>query len=318
MKSTLEPWLRAFRLRTLPLSLSTITLGNALAYFFCKAEMQEFAKPFDCFNWTVFLLALLTTLLLQILSNLANDYGDSQKGADNENRIGPARTVQSGLISSNSMKKAIIVSAFLAFVSGISLLYVGLKGQFSLSFGIFLLLGLASIAAAIKYTVGSGAYGYRGLGDVFVFLFFGLLGVGGSFVLQISSFDGLSRIILPACAMGLLSAGVLNLNNMRDIQNDLAVGKNTLAARLGLPKAKRYHSFLILGAILSSIIFALIASDLNGNYFNFLWLLSLPVLILHLKKVWSIQENRLFDPLLKQLALASSFWALLFALSYIL
>jgi len=307
-------WLRAFRLRTLPLSLSTITLGNALAYYVCSNFFQESDRI--CFSWLVFGLALLTTLLLQILSNLANDYGDSQKGADNENRIGPARTVQSGLIGSATMKKAIILFSVLSFVAGIALVFFGLRGEFNLSFFIFILLGLAAIAAAIKYTVGKSAYGYRGLGDLFVFLFFGLLGVGGSFALQFGiDFFALIRILLPAIAMGLLSTGVLNLNNMRDIENDLAVGKITLAARLGLKKAKIYHTFLIVGAILCSLVFTFLMTDLSQNW---IWLLSLPILLLHLKTVHSINENRLFDPLLKQLALGSAFWASLFSVGLVL
>lgn len=317
MKSTIEAWLRAFRLRTLPLSLSTITLGNALAVFFCRKNQQEIIEG-TCFYWEVFFLAILTTLLLQILSNLANDYGDSQKGADNENRIGPARTVQSGLISSGAMKRAIIICSVLSLISGIVLLYVGLAGQFSLSFFLFLGLGLAAIAAAIKYTVGKGAYGYLGLGDVFVFLFFGLLGVGGSFYLQYPSLAALAAIIAPAAAMGMLSAGVLNLNNMRDIENDLAVGKVTLAARLGLRNAKVYHSILILGAIFLSILFVINVYQTAPQWTLWLWAVSVPILLLHLKKVRSTHKNKDFDPFLKQLALGSAFWAILFSIGLIL
>lgn len=327
MKSThnaspFTAWLNAFRLRTLPLSLSTITLGNALAYFYCKDLIEVSSSggaSATFFSWKVFGLALLTTLLLQILSNLANDYGDSQKGADNENRIGPARAVQSGLITPQAMKNGIIVSAVLSLISGIALLYFAMEGNITIPFVIMFLLGLASIGAAIKYTVGKSAYGYRGMGDVFVFLFFGLLGVGGSFYLQIGNLAELVGILFPAIAMGLLCTGVLNLNNMRDIENDLAVGKVTLAASMGLAKAKNYHRFLILGAIFCSLVFSYFAFNfIRPSYALGLWFLSVPLLAMHLRKVISITENKLFDPLLKQLALSSALWAVLMSLGLVL
>lgn len=296
----MKHWLQAFRLRTLPLALSVIFMGTCLA------------ANNGAMHWGVFGLAVLTTIFLQILSNLANDYGDTQHGADSEHRVGPKRSVQTGAISPQAMLKAMGIFAGLSLISGLLLIWVALGGKTWLYGAVFLLLGLASIAAAIKYTAGSNPYGYRGLGDVFVFIFFGLVGVCGSYYLYTNSFD--YTILLPAASMGLLSTGVLNLNNMRDIVSDEKAGKITIPVRLGIQKARIYHSLLIvLPIILTS---AFVAIHLT-HYANFCFLIVLPLLIRHLRAVWKVNDTQLLDPELKKLALTTLLFALSFGLGMV-
>jgi len=299
----MKSWIKAFRLRTLPLSFSNILLGSCVAY-----SIQGH-NPFVItqFSWAVFGLTLLTTLLLQILSNLANDYGDAKKGADNENRVGPARAIQSGAITSKAMLRAIILFSFLSLISGLALLYVAFTDIFNWTFAGFLLLGLAAIAAAIKYTVGKGAYGYAGLGDVFVFIFFGLVGVIGSFYLQLKEFD--LTVLFPAITMGCFSVAVLNLNNMRDRINDQAVGKNTLVVRLGARGAKIYH-YILFG-------FAYLVFPLPLVLFSNSWLPYIAIVpvgaihVVHLVKVYQVKDPKDFDPELKKVALSAFLFSLL-------
>lgn len=298
----MKVWLKAFRLRTLPLSFSTILLGNALAFY--SLSPSEIDRSF---SWTVFSLTLITTLFLQILSNLANDYGDATKGADNENRIGPKRAIQSGAISLVAMRNAILIFVMLSLVSGIALLLVSLGSEFNYLFLLFLVLGILSIAAAIKYTVGKRAYGYSGLGDVFVFIFFGLVGVSGAYFLQQGSFS--PEILLPAVTMGSFSVAVLNLNNMRDRVNDQAVGKNTLVVLLGAKNAKIYHGLLFVLAYVAWFGFAWMSSS-----FLFFALASLPVGVfhaIHLLRIYRICDPKEFDPELKKIALSAFLFALL-------
>ena len=300
----MKNWIKAFRLRTLPLSFSNILLGSALAYSFHYSE----GLP-GGFSGTIFGLTLLTTLLLQILSNLANDYGDAKKGADNEGRIGPQRAIQSGAITASAMLNAIIVVALLALLSGCVLLFIAFKNQINFTLAAFFVLGLAAIAAAIKYTVGKGAYGYSGFGDFFVFLFFGVVGVAGTYYLQTKQFDW--RLLLPATTMGCFSVAVLNLNNMRDQVNDKAVGKNTLAVKLGRKNAKIYHGLLF---IMAWGAFPLPAVLFPGERLLLLIPFA-PVFIIHLfhlKKVYRICDPKDFDPELKKIALS----ALLFSILY--
>jgi len=294
----LKSWISAFRLRTLPLSFSNIILGTAIAM--TKYEI----------NYSIFILILTTTLLLQIVSNLANDYGDAKKGTDNENRVGPERAVQSGNISLPQMKMGIIISTFLALLSGFSLLYIAFKGQFDFTFTTFFIIGLLAIVAAIKYTVGKKAYGYSGMGDLFVFIFFGLVGVLGTYFLLTKSFD--LMLILPAITMGGFSTAVLNLNNMRDIKNDAAVGKNTLVVKMGSDKAKQYHYGLFFWSYLTFILFAFFTYSLP-LFLIFMIPLACVAIIhgFHLRKVASIQVPKDFDPELKKIALSSLLFSIL-------
>jgi 1,4-dihydroxy-2-naphthoate octaprenyltransferase len=288
-------WVNAARLRTLPLSISGILVGTVLA------AAQGY------FNIAVFSLALGTTLGLQILSNFANDYGDGMKGTDNEDRVGPARALQSGLISPKGMKQGIVATAAATLFLAILLIYTAFGSENFYFAILFFILGLAAIAAAIKYTVGSSAYGYRGLGDVFVFIFFGLVAVYGSYFLYTQQLN--LTILLPACSLGFLSAGVLNLNNMRDRISDEIAGKNTLVVKMGDKMAKNYHYSLIIGAILCFLVFSVLTSrDLN----DFIYVLGFIPLLLHLKRVVQNEDPALLDPELKILALTTFFISVLF------
>jgi len=242
MTHTFSVWLLAARLRTLPLACSSILLGAGLA------------ASRGAFDGTIMALALLTAILLQILSNLANDYGDAVSGADNSQRIGPQRAVVSGLITKQQMCVAMALTALAAVVSGLLLLGCAFDGQWRQILA-FVGLGGAAIVAAITYTVGKTPYGYRGFGDISVFLFFGLLGVLGSYYLFTHQLAW--DVLLPATACGLLATAVLNINNVRDIETDAASGKITLAVRLGRTRAITYHWVLLGAALLATIAFIL-------------------------------------------------------------
>jgi 1,4-dihydroxy-2-naphthoate octaprenyltransferase len=245
------------------------------------------------------MLAMLTTILFQILSNLANDLGDTLKGADNEERIGPMRAVQSGVISPSEMKKAVILTSFLSLCTALPLIYLGTKNMSSDVFWFYVILTGLCIIAAITYTVGKKAYGYSGFGDVFVFIFFGLVSVLGVYTLYAKSFDWLN--LLPATAIGLFSTSVLNLNNMRDQINDQKVGKKTLVVKIGPRNAKLYHSYLIIGGIVSLAAFFY----LTQNYLGFIGLVPSIILIKHLQKVMLTTNPAEFDPELKKVALST-------------
>ncbi|MFC1236881.1 1,4-dihydroxy-2-naphthoate polyprenyltransferase [Vibrio sp. F74] len=229
MKQSLVIWLDAARPKTLPLALVTITTGSSLAY------------SNGNFSFAVMALALLTAILLQILSNLANDYGDTQQGTDNDDRLGPTRAMQSGVVTQAEMKHAILLNIFLTILSGLALIFYSLESFTNIL--AFLGLGLLAILSSVAYTVGNRPYGYVGLGDLSVFVFFGLLGVGGTYFLHTGFID--FDIFIPAIGCGLLAVAVLNINNMRDIDNDRACGKKTIAVRLGEQPAKYYHIVLI-------------------------------------------------------------------------
>lgn len=298
--SSISSWIKAFRLRTLPLAMSSVIMGSFLAIYD------------KVYNWYVILLSIITTLLLQILSNLANDYGDSQKGTDNINRVGPRRTVQSGEISPVQMKRAVILFAALSFLSGISLLIIALS-NFDWEMAIFLIVGIGAIAAAIKYTVGTRAYGYSGYGDLFVFIFFGIAGVVGTYYLNTLAFCW--DILLPAMSIGFFSIGVLNLNNMRDMENDLKSGKRTVASKFGLKRAKIYHELLIHSGGVAATIFVVIHYN---SPWNLLYLLIVPFLMNDLLKIHKIKEQNKLDPFLKKLAISTLLFSILFGVGLLL
>ena len=298
--SGIRIWFDAFRLQTLPLALSCIFMASFLANFY------------GYFSWLIFAFATLTTLLLQILSNLANDYGDAEKGTDNENRIGPMRSIQSGAISKKQMKRAVIMFIMLSFFSGVVLLLIAFP-EFTIQGLLFFGLGISAIAAALKYTIGKNAFAYSGLGDVFVLLFFGFVGVLGTYYLYANKL--VWDLILPAMSVGVFSMGVLNLNNLRDIKNDEASGKNTIVVKNGVRFAKNYHLFLIL----IGWVCALFYTFLNWfSLFQLLFLMSLPVFVMNLKTVFNYKHPEELIPSLKQLALATFFFTLLFGLGLIL
>lgn len=293
-----KAWVQAARLRTLPLSFSGIIVGTALA---------RYQGHFD---WTTFIFALLTTLGFQVTSNFANDYGDGVKGTDNEDRIGPVRALQSGSISRASLKKGIIVSIIISLFLAFVLVYLAFGSENVGYILIFFILGLLSIWAAIKYTVGSNAYGYRGMGDLFVFLFFGLLGVLGSMFLYTKSLGWNS--LFPAVSIGLLCVAVLNLNNLRDVVSDKKHGKITLVVKMGFEKGKRYHFFLIFVALLCFSMFLVIE---NFDWKQSFFMLAFVPLLIHLSKVWGTTDPGNLDPELKKVALSTFLLSLLFLIS---
>lgn len=290
---SIKAWITAARLRTLPLALSAIGMGGVLAYMY------------GAFDPVVFVLCILTTLGLQVLSNFANDYGDFVNGVDHAARKGPVRMVQSGTISVVAMKRAVYVSGLVALVSGLALLFTAFK-VLNVSFMLFLLLGISSIGAAVKYTVGKTPYGYAGFGDAFVFVFFGLVGVLGTFFLQTGWFKW--SLIYPALTMGFFSVGVLNINNIRDIESDIQAGKKSIPVRMGTVSAKVYHTLLIVGAFLS--FFWFIYKELNYPA-AYLFSASLPFFIYNIIQTWKREGSQL-DSLLRQLALSILLFVLLF------
>lgn len=292
-------WIEAARLRTLPLSVSGIIVGSFAAYNQVENKMHF---------WCIFSLAILTTLCFQILSNFANDYGDGVKGTDNENRVGPQRAIQSGAITKKQMKKAIVITSIISLVVAVLLIYVSFgKDNFLYSL-LFFVLGIASIAAAIKYTVGKSAYGYKGLGDLFVFIFFGLVSVIGSNFLYTMQLD--TTTILPAITIGILSVGVLNLNNMRDIENDIASGKNTIVVKMGSKNAKTYHIAMIILAFMCLLAFGYIRDMLIVPVTIVFLLIFAP----HLKRVNDIKIPKNYDPELKIVAIGTFLLSLVTAI----
>lgn len=297
----LKTFIRAARLRTLPLSVSGIVMGSALAY------SQGVLRT------DIFVGALITTILLQVLSNFANDYGDGVKGTDNHNRIGPERALQSGKVTRNEMKIAIVLTALLALLAAITLISKAF-GKNHLSYTlVFIGLGIASVVAAIKYTVGKSAYGYRGLGDLFVFLFFGWLSVLGSYFLYTHQLPW--KIVLPASSVGFLSVAVLNLNNMRDYENDKAVGKNTLVVKIGTSWAKYYHYYLVVLAMLLMLIYSVMHLHMR---WKLLYLLAFLPLTLHLIRVKKNQELNALDKELKVVAFSTFLLSVLFFVGQLL
>lgn len=297
---SIKPWISAFRLRTLPLSVSGIILGAAMAFY----------NGF--FNVPTFIFALLATVSLQILSNLANDYGDGIKGTDNEHRIGPERAIQSGKISPEQMFAAIKINIIVVILIVFLLIYSAFGTHYFWYSLAFFVLALTCIYAAIRYTVGSSAYGYRGQGDVMVFIFFGFLSVMGTYFLFARQLDHV--LFLPACIVGLLSAGVLNLNNMRDIESDKSSKKITLAVKLGLERAKKYHISIIITAMVLSLLFAILYFR---SFSNLIFMLVFIPLISHIIKVKNTKDSAMLDPQLKVLALSTFALAILLSLGHI-
>lgn len=294
-----QHWLRAFRLRTLPLALSCIAMGAFLA------------ADAGAFRWDIFLLAVLTTIFLQILSNLANDYGDSIHGADNASRKGPSRAVQSGVITSQQMRRVIALFTLLSLASGVILLIVSFGSEWR-AILFFLALGLLSIGAAVTYTIGRKPYGYIGLGDLSVLLFFGFTGVMGSYYLfakTVTSYE-----ILPALSMGLLSVAVLNVNNIRDIESDRVAGKFSIPVRLGRRKAVIYHWGLLVLSVSCALLYT--ALDYQSPW-QLLFLLAAPLFIMNGVAV-TRKPSDLLDPWLRQMAMSALIFVLLFGVGLII
>ncbi len=299
MGKKLRVWISAFRLRTLPLALSCSVMGSFLAF------------SHNEFRWEIFILAVLTTLFLQILSNLANDYGDTVHGVDNEGRLGPQRVTQSGKVTRKEMRIAIGVSSGLALASGSWLIFEGLENLRQIV--IFYALGMGAILAAIKYTIGKNPYGYAGMGDLFVFIFFGLVGVSGTYFLHTHEFSFWT--LVPAASIGLLSSGVLNLNNMRDIENDARSGKHTLEVRLGSAKAKIYHLSLLAVAMLLGIVYAF---RIFNSPWQWIFLVTFPLFLRNMIVVMRNSEPRELNVELKRLSLSTFVFSVVFGIACIL
>ena len=286
-------WLKAFRLRTLPLATASIVLGSFLA----AAE--------HLFRSKVAIFCFLTATLLQILSNLANDYGDSIHGADSETRQGPSRITQSGKVSKKAMRFAIFIFIGLSLQVG----YLLIRGES----WFFYVLGLAAIAAAIAYTVGPKPYGYVGFGDLFVLIFFGVVGVFGTYYLHTHTLNYL--ILLPALSCGLFCAAVLNINNIRDIQSDKMAGKITLAVRLGDKNARLYHWALLIFASCFALLYILL------NYrtpWQFLFLITLPLVVQNGISIYRKFNAAEIDPHLKQMAITTLLFCFSFGIGILL
>jgi 1,4-dihydroxy-2-naphthoate octaprenyltransferase len=301
--STFKTWISALRFRTIPLAASAIVTGIALADFHYSANS---GIAWLCFS---------TAVALQMLSNLANDYGDFTKGTDNDQRLGNTRALQSGNITVGQMRMAIILFTLLSLVSGIALLYKATAGNFNTSFFLFFLLGIGAIAAAIKYTVGKNAYGYSGLGDVAVFIFFGPVAVIGTFLLCNGMTFEWSKdlvILFPAAGVGLLSTAVLNTNNIRDIENDKASEKYTIPVKIGLERARKYHTVLIVTALLCFVVYMLV------HDFHWIKLFQIPAAIVILTTLAGVLNNEpspLYNQYLKKLSLGTLLFVIVFVLT---
>lgn len=281
--ASIKSWISALRPRTLFLAGATALCGSGIAY------------TTDKFSIPVFILTILIANILQLLSNMANDLGDYQQGTDiTGERVGPQRTLQSGAITPQQMKKAILIAIGAATIVGALLIYIALQFMDWKYIALFLVLGIGCIIAAVKYTAGKNPYGYKGMGDIFSFTFFGLVSVGGTYFLHTHMVD--FKPWLPAIGLGLLTVAVLNLNNMRDIDNDKKSGKITIPVRIGLKNAKLYHAFLTIGALLCFLVYTIIYAT---EWYQYTYLLCFIIFFKLLADIFRIPENRLLDPYLK-------------------
>lgn len=296
--ATVKSWIKAARLRTLPLALSGIIIGSGVAALY------------HVFSGLVCVLAVLTATALQVLSNFANDYGDFRKGTDNDARLGPTRTMQGGEITVKEMKQGIGLAILISFLFGMALIIASqISWQAVL---IFIGLGLCCVLAAYYYTAGEKSYGYVGLGDVSVFVFFGLVAVSALYYLYAHYFN--VQTLLPAISVGCFATGVLNLNNMRDRQNDMQSGKITVASRLGASGAKFYHLILILVGWITILLFA--AFNFT-SYRAYLFILAAPFFIKDLVQIFQTEDEANLDPFLKKLSLATLLFSVLFTIGVV-
>ena len=296
----IKNYIKAARLRTLPLSVSGIIVGSLLG--------ANDLGGISILNSAIFWLAIATTIGFQVLSNFANDYGDGIKGSD-KNRSGEARMVASGAITPSQMKSAMTITVIITLIVALGLIYQAFGKENFIYSILFFVLGIASIVAAIKYTVGNSAYGYSGFGDLFVFLFFGLVSVVGSYFLFTKQMN--FEIFLPAISIGLLSTAVLNLNNLRDFEEDKKNSKNTLVVKLGVSNAKVYHYALIFFAFISASLYTFL------NYkseLQLLFYISFIPLLVNALKVYKTSDLSLLDSELKKVALSTFLFGILFGL----
>jgi len=281
--ATLKTWIKASRPRTVLLSFSGVLLGGFLAI--------KTGPSTGSGTWLCLLFCALTAILLQVLSNLANDYGDFKKGTDGAKRVGPQREMQSGAITDKEMRLGIAIVSAMCLVFGALLIFVFAKLSWQ-ELAVFAALGLGAVLAALLYTLGKHPYGYQGLGDLFCFLFFGWAAVAGTYYLATKSLD--FSVLLPASAMGFLSNAVLNINNMRDVENDRASGKNSLVVKMGSKKAFIYHCLLIGGSFVCLTIYLILH---HMAWYSYLFWLLFPLFLKDLIAIKKTQPERL-DPFL--------------------
>ena len=308
----IKAWFAAARLRTLPLSVSGIivgaSFGNLVTKFSDGKVVFSGSPNSPLWQSNLFWLAILVTVGFQVLSNFANDYGDGIRGTDAK-RQGEKRMVASGIISPKEMKVGMFIIGIITFFLATILIFMAFGNKNLIVSFVFFNLAIVSIIAAVKYTVGKKAYGYSGLGDVFVFLFFGLLSVMGSYYLFTHQINW--HLLLPALAIGCFSTAVLNLNNMRDIENDEAAHKHTLVVKMGSKKAKQYHAFLLISGMLSAVLFTFL------NYvepLQFVYLIAFIPFLLNIKTVFKNKVPMLLDSELKKVALSTFLFAILFSI----
>ena len=299
MSEKLVPILRSMRLRTLPLSLAGVILGLGLAARYHTTPIA------------VIVTTLLTAALLQVLSNLSNELGDYLSGTDTDGRSGPAYSLLSGTLTPADLRKAITVVAILCCLSGIAMIWLSFGTLLCPEAIALLLLGAAAVWAAIRYTLGRNPYGYRGLGDIFVFLFFGIASVGGAYFVAAHTFD--PWVLLPAAAIGFFSIGVLNTNNIRDMETDAGT-RVTIPLKIGLRNARIYQTALIGGGWLLLVLFLLLRGLTPWH-----WLIAatLPLYALHLRGVWT-KSGRQLDKMLPLLVMTTFLLSCILSLTYII
>lgn len=299
MNQKLRSAIRSLRLRTLPLSLGGVVLGALLA-----------ASDFVVSPWVMVLL-FLTTVFLQILSNLSNELGDVLNGTDTPDRQGPDYGIAEGGLSVSDMKRLISAIATACALSGCAMIWVSFGTLFSIRSISLLILGALAIIAAMRYTLGPSPYGYRGLGDIAVFIFFGLVSVlGGYYVCAHTIISPM--LILPAAAVGFFSVGVLNVNNIRDMKTD-SINRVTVAIKLGLKGSRIYQTVLI---ALGWILLVCFTAVYKPSPWHYLFLIVFPLHLIHLKGIWSRKEKAL-DPMLPLLVMSTFLLCLILGISFI-
>lgn len=296
--ASIKTWISALRPRTLFLAAATAICGSAVAY-----STGEFSV-------VVFILTILIATILQLLSNMANDLGDFQHGTDTTgHRVGPQRTMQSGAITLNEMKRGIAIAIIAASIIGLILIFIALQFMNHIYMLLFVVLGIMAIISSIKYTAGDNPYGYKGLGDIFSFIFFGLIAVVGTYFLHVHSLS--FQPWLPAIGLGLLTVAVLNINNMRDLENDRSSGKITIPVRIGLRGAKIYHTMLTIGALLCFVGYNILYAS---NWYQYLYLIAFALFLKILANIWRIDDNRLLDPYLKYTSMSTFILSVCFSI----
>ncbi|HBA12937.1 MAG: 1,4-dihydroxy-2-naphthoate octaprenyltransferase [Bacteroidaceae bacterium] len=296
---TAKAVVRSMRLRTLPLSTAGVVLGIMLA-------CADYTVP-----WYTIVLIILTTISLQILSNMSNELGDWLSGVDSDKREGPVYSLGEGGLTTDQMRSCIRIMMLVCCILGLGMIRASFGTVFRIESQILIILGGFAIWAAMNYTLGNRPYGYKGLGDLFVFIFFGLVSVMGSYFVASHSFNW--SILMPGTAIGFFSVGVLNVNNIRDMESD-ADSRVTIPLKLGERRAKIYHTLLIVLGWSLMLIFTFFNST---GLLPYLYVITLPLYIIHLTGVWKFSGKEL-DPMLPLLVMSTFLLALLVGAGFIL